>query len=140
VTSDGKVCRATGEEHEDLFWALRRGGGNFGAVTQFTFRLHKIGPEVTGGLMLWDAEMADEILAVYRELTEAAPKDPRAGEQRDHNVGVQPIGRGLGQHVVGLLRAERLRSTPRLSSGHLGQLDHVPLHLVSRHGPFHRPV
>jgi hypothetical protein len=47
---------------------------------------------------------------------------PRAGEQRDHDVGVQPIGHGLRQHVVGLLRAKRLRSAPRLPGGHIGQM------------------
>ncbi len=59
----------------DLFWALRGGGGNFGVVTRFTFHLHEVGPTVTGGLIVWSAERADEVLAAYRELSETAPRE-----------------------------------------------------------------
>ena len=75
VTADGEVCRAAADEHEDLFWALRGGGGNFGVVTRFTFHLHEVGPTMTGGLMVWSAEKADEVVARYREATEAAPRE-----------------------------------------------------------------
>ena len=75
VTADGEIRTASREENADLFWAIRGGGGNFGVVTRFTFRLHEVGPMVTGGLALWDAERADEVLAAYRELTEAAPRE-----------------------------------------------------------------
>jgi hypothetical protein len=50
-------------------------GGNFGVVTRFTFRLHEVGPIVTGGLIGWSAEQADEVLATYRELTTSAPRE-----------------------------------------------------------------
>src|SRR5512134_3083042 len=62
VTADGKRLRATADEHPDLFWALRGGGGNFGVVTSFEFRLHTIGPTVLAGPILWDATDAGEIL------------------------------------------------------------------------------
>jgi FAD/FMN-containing dehydrogenase len=75
VTADGEVRRAALDEHGDLFWAIRGGGGNFGVVTHFTFRLHQVGPEITGGLVAWDAEQAGEVLALYRELAEAAPRE-----------------------------------------------------------------
>src|SRR5919109_2568232 len=75
VTADGEVCRAASDEHEDLFWAVRGGGGNFGVVTSFTFRLHHVGPDITAGLVLWNAEGSDEILALYREVAEAAPPE-----------------------------------------------------------------
>ena len=75
VTADGAVRRAAVDEHDDLFWAIRGGGGNFGIVTRFTFRLHQVGPEVTGGVIVWDAEEADDVLALYRELSEAAPRE-----------------------------------------------------------------
>jgi FAD/FMN-containing dehydrogenase len=75
VTADGQVRRAGGDEHADLFWALCGGGGNFGVVTRFTFRLHDVGPEITGGAVLWDAEEADEVVALYREVAEAAPRE-----------------------------------------------------------------
>jgi FAD/FMN-containing dehydrogenase len=75
VTAEGEIRRAAGDEHENLFWALRGGGGNFGVVTRFTFSLHEVGPEITGGLIFWDAEQADDVLALYREVTEAASRE-----------------------------------------------------------------
>jgi FAD/FMN-containing dehydrogenase len=75
VTADGKIRAANRDENADLFWALRGGGGNFGVVTRFTFRLHEVGPTITGGLILWSAERADEVLATYRELTARAPRE-----------------------------------------------------------------
>lgn len=73
VTADGEVRRASREENEDLFWAIRGAGHNFGVVTSFTFRLYEIGPTVYGGLVAWPFERADEILDAYREITVEAP-------------------------------------------------------------------
>ena len=75
VTADGEIRRAAPDEHDDLLWAVRGGGGNFGIVTRFTFRLHEVGPEITGGLVAWDADEASDVLALYRELAEAAPRE-----------------------------------------------------------------
>lgn len=75
VTADGEIRTASRQEHADLFWALRGGGGNLGVVTRFTLRLHEVGPMVTGGLISWSAERAPEVLATYRELTESAPRE-----------------------------------------------------------------
>jgi FAD/FMN-containing dehydrogenase len=75
VTADGKLRVANREEHDDLFWAVRGGGGNFGIVTRFTFRLHEVGPVITGGLAAWSAERVDDVLQAYRELTSAAPRE-----------------------------------------------------------------
>lgn len=75
VTTDGKVRTANRDENADLFWALRGGGGNFGVVTSFTFRLHEVGPTVYGGLIAWPFERADEILRVYRTITAEAPRE-----------------------------------------------------------------
>ena len=75
VTADGAIRTANRVNNAELFWALRGGGGNFGVVTRFTFRLHQVGPTITGGLILWDADRADEVLAAYRELTESAPRE-----------------------------------------------------------------
>jgi FAD/FMN-containing dehydrogenase len=75
VTADGQVRSASREENPDLFWALRGGGGNFGVVTRFTFRLHEVGPMVYGGLIAWPFDRADEILPAYRELTADAPRE-----------------------------------------------------------------
>lgn len=75
VTADGRVRTATRRESPDLFWAVRGGGGNFGVVTQFTFRVHEVGPAITGGLAAWGAERAEEVLSAYHELTSGAPRE-----------------------------------------------------------------
>ena len=75
VTADGQLHTASRDENADLFWALRGGGGNFGVVTRFTFRLYEVGPLITGGLIAWGAERADEVLAVHRQLTDSAPRE-----------------------------------------------------------------
>ena len=51
VTADGQVRVANRDQHSDLFWAVRGGGGNYGVVSRFTFRLHEVGPTVYGGLI-----------------------------------------------------------------------------------------
>jgi FAD/FMN-containing dehydrogenase len=75
VTADGEIRTANRVENADLFWALRGAGGNFGVVTRFTFRLHEVGPVITGGLIAWSADRAGEVLETYRELTESAPRE-----------------------------------------------------------------
>jgi FAD/FMN-containing dehydrogenase len=75
VTADGQIRTSSREEDAGLFWALRGGGGNFGVVTRFTFRLHEVGPTITGGLMVWSTDRADDVLATYRDITETAPRE-----------------------------------------------------------------
>ena len=75
VTADSQIRTANREKNADLFWALRGGGGNFGVVTRFTFRLHEVGPIVYGGLIAWPFARADEILRAYRTITETAPRE-----------------------------------------------------------------
>jgi FAD/FMN-containing dehydrogenase len=75
VTAEGETLRASDDEHPDLFWALRGGGGNFGVVTSFDFRLHPVGPEVMGGPILWDATDAGEVLRFYRDFIDDAPDE-----------------------------------------------------------------
>jgi len=74
VTAEGQLRRAAADENEELFWALRGGGGNFGVVTQFIYRPREVGPQVTGGIVLWDAAEAPAVLAAYRDLTELGPR------------------------------------------------------------------
>jgi len=62
VTADGRVLRASQDEHPDLFWGIRGGGGNFGVVTSFEYQLHPVGPMVLGGLLLHPMEKAAELL------------------------------------------------------------------------------
>lgn len=75
VTADGHVRRASREQNEELFWALRGAGHNFGVVTSFTYRLHDVGPRVYGGLIAWPFERAEEILEAYRAFTAEAPRE-----------------------------------------------------------------
>jgi FAD/FMN-containing dehydrogenase len=75
VTAGGELLRASEHEHPDLFWALRGGGGNFGVVTAFEFRLHSVGPTVLAGPILWDATDAGEVLRFYRDFVRNAPDE-----------------------------------------------------------------
>jgi FAD/FMN-containing dehydrogenase len=73
VTADGRVVHASEEQNPDLFWGLRGGGGNFGIVTSFEYKLHPVGPEVIAGAIAWRAEAAHDVLEMYRTLREQAP-------------------------------------------------------------------
>ncbi len=73
VTADGRAVTASDDENPDLFWGLRGGGGNFGVVTAFTFRLHPLGPIVLGGMLLFPAAVAAELVRFYRDFMAAAP-------------------------------------------------------------------
>ena len=75
VTADGTLLRASEDEHRDLFWALRGGGGNFGVVTAFEFRLHSVGPTVLAGPILWDASDVSAVLRTYRDFVSDAPDE-----------------------------------------------------------------
>jgi FAD/FMN-containing dehydrogenase len=75
VTADAKLLRASGKENSDLFWALRGGGGNFGVVTSFEFKLHPLGPEVLSGLIVHPLENARELLPLFRRIAREAPDE-----------------------------------------------------------------
>jgi len=75
VTADDRVLRASADEHTDLFWAVRGGGGNFGIAASFEFRLHTVGPMVTGGLVCWPLKDGKDVLKLFRELAILAPDD-----------------------------------------------------------------
>ena len=75
VTADGRVVNASETENSDLLWGLRGGGGNFGIVTGFEYKLHPVGPQVIAGVIAWRAEDAHDVLDMYRTLTEQAPAE-----------------------------------------------------------------
>ena len=75
VLADGGVVRASEQEHADLFWGIRGGGGNFGIVTEFEFRLHPLGPIVLAGLAMFPIERAPEVLRGWRDCADAAPDE-----------------------------------------------------------------
>jgi FAD/FMN-containing dehydrogenase len=75
VTADGELRHASTAENPDLFWAIRGGGGNFGVVTSFEFKLHPVGPELVSGLIVHPFARARELLAGYRQIASVAPDE-----------------------------------------------------------------
>ena len=74
VTADGRLRRATSDEHRDLFWALRGGGGNFGVVTAFQYRLHEVST-VLAGLVIHPRSAARDLIRFHRDFVTAAPEE-----------------------------------------------------------------
>ncbi|MBY8338441.1 FAD-binding oxidoreductase [Streptomyces spinosirectus] len=74
VLADGRQVRASADENADLFWAIRGGGGNFGVVTSFLFRLHEVGT-VVAGPTFWPIEVSAEVLTAYRDFLPNAPRE-----------------------------------------------------------------
>ncbi|HZO48816.1 MAG TPA: FAD-binding oxidoreductase [Gaiellaceae bacterium] len=74
VLADGSQVRANADENPDLHWAIRGGGGNFGVVTSFLFRLHEVGT-VVAGPTFWPIEQTAEVLSVYRDFLPSAPRE-----------------------------------------------------------------
>jgi FAD/FMN-containing dehydrogenase len=75
VLADGRYVHASAGEHSDLFWAIRGGGGNFGVVTTFEFRLHPVGPEVHLGLFFWGMDAGADVLRLVRDILPDLPPD-----------------------------------------------------------------
>ncbi|MEX0874502.1 MAG: FAD-binding oxidoreductase [Actinomycetota bacterium] len=75
ITAEGEFVKASGDENADLFWGVRGGGGNFGIVTSFSYRLQPVGPEVLAGPVFWLAEDAPKVLRFYRDWIADAPDE-----------------------------------------------------------------
>jgi FAD/FMN-containing dehydrogenase len=75
VTADGRVLTASEADHPDLFWAIRGGGGNFGAVTSFAFRLHPLGPEIFAAIVVYPGDRTAEIVRAWRDYLAQAPDE-----------------------------------------------------------------
>jgi FAD/FMN-containing dehydrogenase len=75
ITAEGELVRASATENPDLFWGLRGGGGNFGIVTDFEFRLHEVGPTVLAGPIFWPIEESPNVLRFYRDWIADAPDE-----------------------------------------------------------------
>jgi hypothetical protein len=75
VTADGRIRTASEREHPDLFWGLRGGGGNFGVAASLAYRVHAVGPTVTGGLVGHPLSRAHEVLRLYRDVSASAPDE-----------------------------------------------------------------
>ena len=75
VLADGRVVRASADEHTDLFWAIRGGGGNFGIATSLEYNLHPVGPLVTGGVVVHPLTRALDVLRLFRTMCATLPDD-----------------------------------------------------------------
>ena len=75
VTADGRILTASEREHPDLFWGLRGGGGNFGVAASLAYRLHAVGPTITGGLVAHPFPRARDVLRFYRDVSASAPDE-----------------------------------------------------------------
>jgi FAD/FMN-containing dehydrogenase len=109
VTADGRVLDVSADEQPDLFWALRGGGGNFGVVTSFEYRLEEVGPLVHLALLFWGADRGAEALQVARDVTMSlpdgfgaligglsAPPAPFVPQEHHFATGVGLLVAGLG--------------------------------------------
>jgi hypothetical protein len=79
VTGDGRLVRASEDENPELYFGLHGGGGNFGVATAFEYRLHEVGPIVYGGIMMFPAPRAPEVLRAYRDFIADAPGEVGGG-------------------------------------------------------------
>jgi FAD/FMN-containing dehydrogenase len=129
VTADGSVLTAGAEEHEDLFWALRGGGGNFGVVTSFQYRLHPVGPLVVAGILAHPIAAAPEVLGFLRGFTAGLPDELTVLAGLVHapdGSGEQLVAAALC-HVGTLEQAERdLRPLLALRAPVLSRVGRMP--------------
>jgi FAD/FMN-containing dehydrogenase len=107
VTAEGEVVRATADQHPDLFWALRGGGGNFGVVTSFEYRLHPVS-QVLGGLIIHPRDRATDLLKFYRSFTTSAPDELAAYAALMHTPDGQPVVAIVACYSGDLAEGERL--------------------------------
>lgn len=129
VTADGRTVEADEQRNPELFWALRGGGGNFGVVTEFTFRLHSV-PVISIALLLWHADSGPELMRAYRDYMEAAP-DEVGGAMiyltgpPEEFVPAELVGRpavGALLTYTGGEASARPVFQPMLEHGHLGEV------------------
>ena len=114
VTADGERLVASRNENENLFWAVRGGGGNFGVVTAFEFRLHEVGPLVLAGPLVHPFDRAREVLRFYRDWVRTAPDNLTlyaglaTGQDGSPRVGLRAVYTGpleAGAHILESLRS-----------------------------------
>ncbi len=98
VTADGRFLTASESENADLFWAVRGGGGNFGVVTSFEYRLHELEP-ITAGVALYPFAMAKDVLRFYREYTSSAPDSVMTMAGISNGPAESPVAGGLAAWI-----------------------------------------
>lgn len=104
VTPDGEVRSASPEANEDLFWAVRGGGGNFGVVTHFEFELYEVGPIVQGLGVFYPYDEAEAVLESHRQVMSDAPEELSTVLLLGHVPGLPPMPDELvGEDAVAIL-------------------------------------
>jgi hypothetical protein len=120
VTADGTTLRTDQQQRAELFWALRGGGGNFGVVTEFEFRLHQVGPVLLGGRIAHPLSAAREALHFYRDFCAEAPDSVivyaglATGPDRQLRLGWRAVVNGPAEDVEPLIAPLRAYGTPLL--------------------------
>ena len=103
VTADGDVVHASATENPALFWGVRGGGGNFGVVTEFEYRLNAVGPRVLSGLLLWPLDEGPQVARFYRDWADSVPDELTTALVLRRAPAVDFIPQALhGQPVVGV--------------------------------------
>jgi FAD/FMN-containing dehydrogenase len=104
ITAEGELVRASEDQNADLFWGVRGGGGNFGIVTHFEFRLNSVGPYVVAGPVFWPMEDAPEVLRFYRDWIADCPDELMtiAVQRRAPALPIVPPDL-VGKHVVAIV-------------------------------------
>jgi FAD/FMN-containing dehydrogenase len=112
VTAEGQALNASAQENADLFWGVRGGGGNFGVVTRFEYRLHPV-ERVWGGMVTYPVSQTREVLRFFREFTSTAPDEftafsgiaPIAGESTCCIIGCYCGDLATGEQILKPLRS-----------------------------------
>jgi FAD/FMN-containing dehydrogenase len=140
VTADGRILLASEVENPDLFWGLRGGGGNFGVVTRFTYRLHELG-SLTAGALAYDFGHAGAVMRGFRDLVEDTPDEltlflvlGRGRATSDNVVVVSVCWTGDSEDARG--RLEALRSLPGLLLDGVRPTSYLQLQAVFGETPF----
>ncbi|MDJ0980204.1 MAG: FAD-binding oxidoreductase [Kiloniellales bacterium] len=130
VTADGKVRRVSAEENPDLFWGIRGGGGNFGAVTAFEFMLHPVGPSLLAGGVIWPISQARDVLEFWAEYSAglsdelyAAPFMGPGGDDEKGIVGMDVLY--VGDPGAGEKELAPLRQFGKPAEDSVGMVDYI---------------
>jgi FAD/FMN-containing dehydrogenase len=112
VTAEGKFLTASAEQNADLFWGLRGGGGNFGVVTSFEYRLHPLDP-VLGGMVIYPRDKAREVLRFYRDYARTCPDELTAFAAMMTSPEGAPVVAMVAGHIGDLAEGEKLMAPIR---------------------------
>ena len=129
VTADGRTQQVSAEENPDLFWAIRGGGGNFGVVTEFVYRLHPFNPTVYGGTLVYGFDQARDLLRFWADLNQTLPDEANieplwfVGEDGMRMIVVEVVW--SGNHRAGEMVLAPLLDFGRRAGGELGPMEYA---------------